>query len=291
MKKVFYKLKGSRFLTIANILICALLLISILFFARDVLSYFYKSDRSVASYPSPKVKQQQTMRNFQDYEKLLRNNPFGYAETKLTLLSSSEEKRFNTGDIKLMGTISGSSRYGFAIFADKDNRQETVRVGKRVFDYGILKDVQKNKALIQTDSGIMEIPLQDILNIQDISAPVKGVQSGDLIKSASAGTYVVDKKMILHAIDNPNELMTDARFQPNFIDGKQEGFVLREVRPNGLYQKLGLQNGDVLLRINEYNIVNPESALQAFYAMRGLDRIQLDIMRGGSRITMTYLIK
>lgn len=285
------KLKYTRFLTIANILICILLVVSILFFARDVLSFFYKSSKTDTAKQPLNVLQQQSVRNFSDYEVLMRNNPFGYPEAKLTLLSSSGERRIDTGNIKLVGTISGSKKYDFAIFADKDNRQETVRVGKKVFDYGILKEVQKNKAVIETDSGTIEMPLQDILNIQEISSAGRNSQTSDFIKSMSAGTYMVDKKMILHAIDNPNELMTDARLQPNITDGKQEGFVLREVRNNGLYQKLGLQNGDILLRINEYNIVNPESALQAFYAMRGLDRIQLDIVRGGNRITMTYLIK
>lgn len=291
MGKKLSKFEHARFLFIANVLISVLLVLSILFLARDVLSFLYKSGKPETVTLYPINKQEEAVRNFSDYESLQHNNPFGYSNTKITLISSSQERRTDAGDIKLVGTVSGSNRYSFGIFADKDNRQETVRVGKMVFDYGILKEVQKNKALIQTDSGIIEIPLQDILNIQEVSVFSRNVQSSDFIKSVSTGTYMVDKKMILHAIDNPNELMTDARLQPNIIDGKQEGFILREVKNNGLYQKLGLQNGDVLLRINEYNIVNPESALQAFYAMRGLDRIQLDIVRGGNRMTMTYLIK
>ena len=85
--------------------------------------------------------------------------------------------------------------------------------------------------------------------------------------------------------------MTDARFVPNFINGRQQGFELREVKPGGIYSSLGLQNGDVLLRINEFTISNPESALQAFTALKGIDRAQLDIIRGGSRMTMTYQIR
>lgn len=284
-------LTHNRLLTIANILICVLLLISLMFFFRDILSYFYKSTKPETITTTSNVKPQQSVKNFNDYELILRNNPFGFSEAKLTLLSSSVERQRNISDIKLVGTLSGNNKYAYAIFSDKNNQQETVRIGNKVFDYGILKDVKKDKAVIQTDSGILDVHLQDIVNIQEISNTGKGVQSSDLIKGMSAGTYMVDKKMILNSIDNPNELMTDARLQPNFIDGRQEGFILREVKNNGMYQKLGLQNGDVLLKINEYSIVNPETALQAFYTLRGLDRIQLDIIRNGSRMTMTYLIK
>jgi general secretion pathway protein C len=85
--------------------------------------------------------------------------------------------------------------------------------------------------------------------------------------------------------------MTDARFIPHIVDGRQQGFTLKEVKPGGIYQSLGLQNEDVLLRINEYDISTPDKALQAFIALRGLDRADLDIVRNGSKMTMTYQIR
>jgi general secretion pathway protein C len=78
---------------------------------------------------------------------------------------------------------------------------------------------------------------------------------------------------------------------PNIVDGKQKGFVLSEVKAGGIYQSLGLQNGDILLRINEYTISSPEAALQTFTALKGMDRVQLDIIRNGAKMTMTYQIK
>jgi general secretion pathway protein C len=67
--------------------------------------------------------------------------------------------------------------------------------------------------------------------------------------------------------------------------------MLREVRRNGLYDSLGMQNGDVLLRINSFNISNPENALQAFTALRGMDKVQLDIIRNNNRMTLNYQIR
>jgi general secretion pathway protein C len=86
-------------------------------------------------------------------------------------------------------------------------------------------------------------------------------------------------------------MMTDARLRPNIVNGREEGFALSEVKSGGVYQSLGLQDGDVLLRINEYDISNPERALQAFTALKGLDRVQIDLVRSGARMTMTYQIR
>lgn len=63
------------------------------------------------------------------------------------------------------------------------------------------------------------------------------------------------------------------------------------MKKGGVYESLGLEDGDILLRVNDFPITGPESALQAFNALKGMDRIELDIMRRGQRISMTYQIR
>jgi general secretion pathway protein C len=86
-------------------------------------------------------------------------------------------------------------------------------------------------------------------------------------------------------------LLTEARLLPNILEGRQQGFVLTEMKPGGIYQSIGLQDGDVLLRINDFDISSPESALQAFTALKGMDVVQLDIIRDGTPMTLTYRIQ
>jgi len=165
------------------------------------------------------------------------------------------------------------------------------KIGESVFGAGKLKRVEKDRAVINEAGREVKIPITDMLTIKEINPREAGAGGSDFAKNIGKGTFIVDQKKILNALENPTQLMTDARLQPNISDGKQEGFILREVRNGGIYQSLGLQNGDVLLRINDYNISNPENALQAFTALRGMDRVQVDLLRSGSRMTMTYQIR
>jgi general secretion pathway protein C len=97
--------------------------------------------------------------------------------------------------------------------------------------------------------------------------------------------------MVRKAIENPNQIMTEARLLPYVVEGDVQGFVLSEVKSGGLYDSLGLRNGDVLVRVNDYEISTPESALQAFTALKGMDQVQLDVIRHGSAMTLTYQIR
>jgi general secretion pathway protein C len=78
---------------------------------------------------------------------------------------------------------------------------------------------------------------------------------------------------------------------PNIKDGRQEGFTISEVVPGGIYQSLGLRNGDILLKINGLEISNPEVAIQAMSALRGMNNVDLDIIRSGKNISMSYRMR
>ncbi|HYA26449.1 MAG TPA: type II secretion system protein N [Thermodesulfovibrionales bacterium] len=272
-----------------NILVSLSLFVLTLFFARDILSSFFKkTEKTVSQLPAgvPKLK-----KGLQEYAVILRSNPFGFPNGQLKELSAEKEGGASRSDLTLIGTVAGSPLQSYAIFADRSGTQEVFRVGESVFGAGKLKKVERDSALISENGREVKIPIADILTIREINPREAGTSASDFARSAGKGTFVVDQKKILNALENPNQLMTDARLQPNITDGKQEGFILREVRNGGLYQNLGLQNGDVLLRINDYNISNPENALQAFTALKGMDRVQVDLLRNGSRTTMTYQIR
>ncbi|HXX53382.1 MAG TPA: type II secretion system protein N [Thermodesulfovibrionales bacterium] len=272
-----------------NLFLSLVLLFFLLLFARDILSGFSQK-REKASVP-PRVRLQPPKRGLQEYAGILKSNPFGFAGGQLKELSVAKEGSVAQSDITLIGTISGSARNSYGIFMDKSGKQELVKVGEPVFGLGKLKRVESERAYVSEQGREVKIPMAEILTIKEVNPSPGGGTASDIARSVGKGMFLVDQKKILHALENPNELMTDARLQPNLVNGKQEGYILREVRNGGIYQSLGLQNGDALLRINEYNISNPENALQAFTALRGMDRVQVDIVRDGAKMTLTYQIR
>lgn len=280
-------LRNTRFLTIFNVAFLVILILSIMILVRDLLLPGFspsgkptlsKAGNTTDGVPSVEV------RDLKDYEPLLRNNPFGFSGGELRPLIGGKDSL--SLDVRLIGTVSGGIDY--AVFLTKEGRQEVFRRGERVFDTGMLQEVYRDKVIISEGGRKREIPISDILTIETVR-PESGIPS--LVRSSGNNNFVISQEGIIHALENPAQLMTDARLQPNYVNGRQEGFMLREVRNGGIYQSLGLQNGDVLLRINNYDITNPEIALQAFTALKGMDRVTLDIMRNGSRMTLNYQIR
>jgi general secretion pathway protein C len=77
---------------------------------------------------------------------------------------------------------------------------------------------------------------------------------------------------------------------PSFKDGKANGFKLFSIRPGSLYSKIGIQNGDVVQRINGYEMSSPDKALEIYTKLKDSKQVTVDLLRRGKPQTVDYSI-
>jgi type II secretion system protein C len=276
-----------------NILLGIVLIISTFLVVRDGISHYFEQKKNIqkGAY-SAKVTTAEPEVQISEYALILANNPFGFSGGEIKTLTGSTSHKTQQGDIMLIGTVVGSKGLNYGIFQDSAGIQDVFKIGDPVFDIGKLHKVERDKVIIRKGEKTVEILLEDV-QVKEVKKQTSAVSPSlsRFAQKIGRSTYMVDQARLQQAIANPGQMMTDARLKPNIVSGKEEGFVLSEVKQGGVYHSLGLQDGDVLLRINEYDISNPERALQAFTALKGMERVQVDLMRSGSRMTMTYQIK
>ena len=282
------KIHYLKIVTVVNITLGMLILVSLGFFARSIVTPFHKKNViPVSSFALGAIRP--VNESFQEYKILLRKNPFGVSAVSAKDASAEADEALLSG-LKLMGTIAGPTRRGHAVFVGEDGKQAMFKTGESVFGAGELTAVGEYQVSIRRNGKLIKIPLVDMVAPGETDSLKGGTASGP-VQSLGKGEYIIDQKAIQYALDNPAQIMMDAKLIPNMTKDKQEGFVLREVRKSGIYDNLGMQNGDVLLRINDFSISDPENALQAFMALRGMDKIQLDIIRDKNRMVMNYQIR
>ncbi len=93
------------------------------------------------------------------------------------------------------------------------------------------------------------------------------------------------------ALANLNDLAMQARIVPAFKDGQAEGFKLFSIRPDSLYSKIGIVNGDVIKRINGFDMNSPEKALEIYTKLKDANRIDVEIDRNGTSVRKTYNVR
>ena len=194
-------------------------------------------------------------------------------------------------DLTLLGTVAGSTRESFILVRRISTAEERVfRIGDRVFDLGLLHAVRKETADIRNGSQLITLRTPQAPAEGDKPAAAQPGQQG-VIAATSGGSGIIDQRALNAALDNIGQAMTDARLLPSVKDGKVEGFRVSEVKPQGVFAAVGLKNGDVLLKINEFPIDSPEKAIQSFMTLKGQNRIKLDLLRDGAPTSLTYDIR
>lgn len=111
------------------------------------------------------------------------------------------------------------------------------------------------------------------------------------VRQVDDSTYEISREDVEKQLSNLSALATQARVIPNFKDGQANGFKIFSIRPGSIYQKLGLQNGDVIRKINGYAIDSPEKALEIYAKLKESSRIEVELERRGSVSTRALNVR
>lgn len=91
----------------------------------------------------------------------------------------------------------------------------------------------------------------------------------------------IDKQYAKSLIENPAILLEQALYKPYKQDGKIIGFSVRNIQDDSVLKKIGMENNDVLMRLNGEDIQDPVSLMQAYAGLDGSNAITLDVLRDG----------
>jgi general secretion pathway protein C len=206
--------------------------------------------------------------------------------------------------VKLLGTlVSADKNWSFASVQDMvTQRSQTYMVGDPM-QTATVTDIQRERVIIlnngrrefidgQPGDGSMPAPtFTPPVAVASASpaAPNSGLGSG--IRAVSENEYEVPRGEIDKTLANLNEVAMQARIVPAFKDGQAQGFKLFSIRPDSIYSKIGVQNGDVIRRINGFDLNSPEKALEVYSKLKESPRIEIEIERNGAPIRKTYNVR
>jgi type II secretory pathway component PulC len=119
---------------------------------------------------------------------------------------------------------------------------------------------------------------------------------GATIGSTGAQVVKVTSKRVYIKNGNRNEYVeldgkTAARFVPSIKDGKPNGFKLYAIRPQSIFGRIGLQNGDTIKAINGSEMTTPDAALGLYTKLRNASHLSVQVERRGETVTLDYSIR
>jgi general secretion pathway protein C len=133
----------------------------------------------------------------------------------------------------------------------------------------------------------IDIP-EDQNTISRVSTPRGGANSGPSIEKLSSTQFSVSRLEVDKAMSDFNNILTQARAVPNFENGVAAGYKLFQIVPGSIYDKLGLQNGDVITGLNGTPINDPGKAFEMLNELKTANHLELQVKKDSKQMTYTY---
>jgi general secretion pathway protein C len=123
--------------------------------------------------------------------------------------------------------------------------------------------------------------------------PAANPELGDIDKgvNCTGNSCTIDRALVEKLLSNTTMLATAARFVPSIKDGKPNGFKLYAIRPQSIFGRIGLQNGDTIKAINGSEMTTPDAALGLYTKLRSASHLSVQLERRGETVALDYTIR
>ena len=192
-------------------------------------------------------------------------------------------------NLVLAGVVAAGGA-SFALISVDGHPQEPFAIGQEVTAGAVLQAVYPDRVLLRRN-GITES-----LMLEGVKGDGAGASEGSMLPAGPALTgilkrgqndYVVPRGVINAELHQPQNLLTQALMVPD----PGGGFLVREIQPNSVYQKLGLHVGDVIRSVNGQPVNNMQEAIHAYQQASTLSNVQLQIVRNGRTEVLQYQVQ
>ena len=198
--------------------------------------------------------------------------------------------------LKLWGTVTGQDRKAYAVIEDtKTRKQQLYRIGDSIQD-ATVKLILRQKVVLSVNDR------DEILGMEEIGAAKSGRESPRVARQAAASPpklpvssyprqLTLKSDQIESALENLDQLMDQARIRPHIEEGRPSGISITGIKPNTIFRKMRLRNGDIITGVNGNSIETVDDAMRIFGDLTSASEVQVEIKRRGRKRVLNYKIE
>jgi len=229
------------------------------------------------------------------YQAVLERNLFNTRSTsepqpETVDVESLEETKLN---LKLWGTVSGSDDGDYAVIEDvKAREQNLYRTGDSI-QTATVKEIHREKVVLTVNGK------DEILQMQELESGKAAFRPGGSPVSAGspasgsvrAQRISLRRSYIEQSMTDVASLMTQVQIQPHMENGVPSGLALSSIKPNSIFRRMGLRNGDIIAGVDGNEISSVDDALKLVDSLKSASTLSVQLKRRGQEKNIEYSIR
>jgi len=169
-------------------------------------------------------------------------------------------------DLKLVGTaVSGDPTRSLAVIQKRSTgKQGAFWEGDWLGEFRI-KKILSGQVVIETGSGEIVLTMR---TFEMADGPGPDPKTGQL-----------DAEEVDTVIPDYTALMQQIRVRSQFEGGRPAGFVIYKIEPGSIFERMGLANSDVIVKVNGKAITSSQPVVEFYEALIEGGTVALDVRR------------
>jgi len=193
----------------------------------------------------------------------------------------------------------GNAQSSVVILQNKNNENILIlKEGSKLSQKGYITNIESKRV------WITETMCPEYLDLPKFKPPLARVRKGGRGQSASDRSYQeegfnrsgsntdVTREWLNDILENKlSSVLNDALVSPHMVNGQVNGFVISQIEPMSVFDKLGLKDGDIVTSMNGIQLNDAGRAIQTLNGLRNESEITMQVIRNGKETSFKVNIQ
>lgn len=192
-------------------------------------------------------------------------------------------------NLQLLGTVAVTGSDGrvepWAVILDKSSGKQDVYHQGDIIAQATIRKILRAKVVLGVQG-------RDEILAMDMNPRGGGAVRGSNAGGGTGNRIELNRQELQGAMANMSSILSQVEIKPVAGDnGASSGFSLDRIAGGSLFDKIGLQNGDVIQGANGKAVTSPDDAFAIYQGLKNQSRVSLTILRNGKPETVNVHIK
>jgi general secretion pathway protein C len=193
--------------------------------------------------------------------------------------------------LRLWGTVTQPDGKDYAVIEDtKTKQQDLYRLGDSIQN-ATVKMILREKVVLNVNDQDEILAMEETAANKTVALGGGQIPVPKLPVSSYPGKITIDREKMENSLENLNQLMEQATIRPHIEDGRPAGISITGIKPNAIFRRMRLRNGDIITGVNGRPIESVEDAIAIFENISSSSDVKLEIKRRGRQQTLDYHVE
>lgn len=206
-----------------------------------------------------------------------------------------------TALLELKGTVAGDDTTAFAAIMERGKPRDALYKVGDIIAGATIKSIGRQTVELEAGDKIYTLkmaaaplaPLPQAPGRDTAAFRPAGPSASPSAPPAASGpsgeTRVsISRAEVASQLSDMGGLLTQAQIRPFFRGGSPDGFLISQIRPGSIYERMTIREGDIIQEVNNRRLRGADDMIEFYNLLKGAPTISLKILRDGRLETINY---